>query len=193
MRVIPALFAAAMLSGCVAGYTLVPSGQNAVAKNAMSVSVPKAWNKAPGSSFEPVTERWTQNGMGLDRITFVGGLNPGQTLAKQAAKEGKRLPAFTPEMSPQDLTSMVETYYRVRAGAKSFNTAAVAPTTFLGHPGIQYDFAFTAGDDVKRRGRTVLAVVNSRLFMMTLDGTDLHYFDAARPEFDAMTSSAKLP
>ena len=85
---------------------------------------------------------------------------------------------------------MIESYYRIRAGTSVFTTTAVEPTTFLGHSALRMDYDYVAGDDVERRGRAVIAVVDERLYMMVLDGTALHYFDASAAEFDAMVASA---
>lgn len=64
------------------------------------------------------------------------------------------------------------------------------PTTFPGKPGVQFDYAFVGLDKVKRRGRSVLAVVDGKLYLMSLDGAALHYFESALPEFEAMTATA---
>ena len=64
------------------------------------------------------------------------------------------------------------------------------PGTFLGTTGIQFNYNYVGADEVKRRGCSVLAVVNSKLYLMSLDGAALHYFDAALPAFEALAGSA---
>jgi hypothetical protein len=157
----------------------------------MKVKPSVAWNKAPKSPYDiPRQESWTQNGPLLDGITFIGALESGQAMAKQKPKDDRKVPVFRADMSPQDLVSMIESYYRIRAGATLFEAAGVKPTTFLGKPGMQFDYTYVLTDEVKRRGRSVLAVVNGKLYLMALDGAALHYFDAALPEFEALTASA---
>jgi hypothetical protein len=68
----------------------------------------------------------------------------------------------------------------------------VKPVTFLGTTGMQLDYEFVSTDEVKRRGRSVLAVVEGKLYLMSLDGAALHYFDAALPEFEALVASAQI-
>ena len=181
------------LSGCVTGYKLVPPGQVPVAQGAMTVRTAVAWNKGPqGFSDLPQEEGWTQNGPVLDGVYFVGALPDGQSMIKQRPKDDRKVPAFRATMTPQDLVSMIETAYRIRAGAKVFETTGVKPITFLGQQGLQFDYTYVGDDDISRRGRSVVAVVNGKLYMMALEATALHYFDAALPEFESMTASAAI-
>jgi hypothetical protein len=95
-------------------------------------------------------------------------------------------------MTPQDLVSMIESHYRIKAGVTVFETLGVKPVTFLGQPGMQFDYRYVSGDEVKRRGRSVLAVIESKLYLMSLDGAAVHYFDAALPEFEQMVATAGI-
>jgi hypothetical protein len=99
---------------------------------------------------------------------------------------------FHASMTPQDLTSMVESAYRIRGGVKIFETTAVKPVTFLGQQGVQFDYTFVNEDSIKRRGRSVMVVAGGKLYVMSLNATALHYFDAALPDFDAMAASASI-
>ena len=188
------LMAAALaLSGCeTSGYALVGREAVSVAGGTMTIRPAGAWNKAQGGSLGPQEEFWTKNGPVLDRLSFVGGVRDGEAIVKQRAKDERKVPAFQPAMTPQDLTSMVESTYRIRRGAKLFETTGVKPATFLGEQGVQFDFNYMGDDDVRRRGRSMLAVAGNKLYVMTLEGTALHYFDAALPEFEAMAASATV-
>lgn len=193
MRSLVVLIATLALGGCVTTYTLVAPKQVSVASGTMKVKPSVAWNRAPKSTFDiPRQESWTQNGPLLDGITFIGALESGQAIAKQKPKDDRKVPVFRADMTPQDLVSMIESYYRIKAGATLFEPTGVKPTTFLGKPGMQFDYTYVLTDEVKRRGRSVLAVVDGRLYLMSLDGAALHYFDAALPEFEAMTASATI-
>lgn len=191
-RLLPLLLATPLLlSGCVAGYTLVKPEPVKVAQGAMLVAPTIAWNKVPKGPYDIAgEENWTQNGPILDSIGFIGALADGQAIAKQRPKDDRKVPVFHATMTPQDLVSMVETYYRIKAGATVFETISVKPRTFLGTTGIQFNYNYVGGDEVKRRGCSVLAIVNKKLYVMSLDGAALHYFDAALPAFEALTASA---
>ncbi|HVY79504.1 MAG TPA: hypothetical protein VG994_00860 [Steroidobacteraceae bacterium] len=193
MRIFLTLIASLALGGCVTGYTLVSPAPVAVAQGSMKVKPSVAWNRAPKGVFDiPRQENWTQNGPLLDGITFIGALESGQAITKQKPKDDRKVPVFRADMTPQDLVSMIESYYRIRAGATIFESTGVKPTTFLGKPGMQFDYTYVLTDEVKRRGRSVLAVVNGKLYLMALDGAALHYFDAALPEFEALAASAVI-
>jgi hypothetical protein len=179
------------LAACAPHYTLVPPSTVAVAKNGMRVRPSIAWNRAPRGRYDIAwEENWTANGPGLDSIGFIAGLPDGEAIARQRRKTDRKVPVFRATMSPDDLVAMIESYYRIRAGAALFETRAVAPATFLGRAGLRFDFAYVGADEVKRRGRAVLAVIDGAFYCVSLDGADRHYFDAALPEFDAMARSA---
>ena len=185
------LGACLLLSACATGYSLVTPAPVGVAKNMIKVRPGTAWNKAPATPLDVAwEENWTANGPLLDSIGFIGGLPDGQAIAKQRRKDDRKVPVFHANMSPEDLVSMIESYYRIKAGATVFEPGAVQPVTFLGENGLRFDYAYVGGDEVKRRGRALVAIHQSKLYLMSLDGTDLHYFDAALPDFEAMVASA---
>jgi hypothetical protein len=190
------IVATAVLYGCVAmnaDYTLVPSGQVSVSQGTMKVRPSGAWNKAPQGQFGlPQAEGWTRNGPVLDAIYFIGGLPDGQAIAKQRPEDERKVPLFHATMTPQDLTSMIESAYRIRGRVKLFETTGVKPVTFLGQQGVQFDYAFMNADSVKRRGRTMIAIAAGKLYVMSLNATELHYFDAALPDFQVMAASASI-
>lgn len=182
-----------LLQGCVAGYTLVKPEPVKVAHGAMLVTPAIAWNKVPKGPFDiPSEENWTQNGPILDSIGFIGGLTDGQAIARQRPKDDRKVPVFRATMTPQDLVSMVESYYRIKAGATVFETVSVKPTTFLGTTGIRFNYSYVGADEVKRRGCSVLAIVDKKLYLMSLDGAALHYFDSALPAFEVLAASATI-
>ena len=187
----PFLAVLLFLAACAPRYTLVPPATVAVARGSMHVHPGIAWNRVPKGRHDIVwEENWTENGAGLDSIGFIGGLPDGEAIVKQRRKADRKVPAFRATMSPQDLVAMIETAYRIRAGAALFETRGVTPARFLGAPGLQFDFAYVGADEVKRRGRAVLAVVDGRFYCVSLDGAALHYFDAALPDFTAIVASA---
>jgi hypothetical protein len=195
MRVaIVLMLAAVVLCGCATtGYTLVPSGQVSVSQGTFKIRTSGDWNKAPQGQFGlPQAEGWTRNGPVLDAIYFIGGLPDGQAIAKQRPDDERKVPVFHATMTPQDLTSMIESAYRIRGGVRIFETTAVKPVTFLGQPGVQFDYTFVNEDNVKRRGRSMIAVAGGKLYVMSLNATDLHYFEAALPDFQAMAVSASI-
>jgi hypothetical protein len=180
-----------LLAGCATvGYRLVPPGQVRIAKTILTVRPDAAWNKVTG--LPPGEEIWTRNGPLIDSITFVVGLHDGAAIVRQTATTDRQVPVFHADMSPDDLATMIESYYRISLEARVFKTTRVAPIRFLGSPGMQLDYEYTEEDEVRRRGCAVLGVHDGKLYLLMLNGTALHYFEAELPEFQAIVSSASI-
>jgi len=194
MKVLFVLGMAAMLGGCVGlSYELVKPGPVAVANGAMTVDPSGSWNKAPKLLVPLKSEEdWTRNGFMLDQVELVGALADGDALVKQRAKADQQVPVFHATMTPTDLTSMIEASYRIKGEAKVFNTISVKPVSFVGQSGMQFDYDYVGEDNIRWRGRAVMAISGGKFYLMILNGTALHYFDAALPEFEAMTASATI-
>lgn len=181
------------LSACATGYTLVSPAPVKVAKGTMTVAPSAEWNRIPKWIYDiPEEENWTANGPLLDSIGFIGGLPGGKAMVKQRKKEDRKVPVFRADMTAQDMVSMIESYYRIRGAISVFEATGVQPTTFLGHPGIRFDYDYVTADEVKRRGRSLAAIIDGKLYLMALDATRMHYFDAALPQFEAMAARAKI-
>jgi len=181
------------VSGCAPTYTLVRSGPQPVAKDAFTVSPSQNWNRIPKTAnVIAIEESWTKNGPMLDSISFVGGLAEGQALIVQKKKDDQQVPPFRSDMSPNDLVSMTESYYRVRGGVTVFNVTGVEPAQFLGSNGVKFDFDYVGSDSFPKKGRCFMAVVGGKLYLMKLEGAASHYFASSSTEFDSMAKSAML-
>ncbi len=173
-------------------YSLIQPGPDRVARG-ISVTPTMRWNRARRTFYDiPREENWTLNGPLLDNLTFIGGLESGKAIVRQRRRAERQVPRFRADMSPPEIASMIETFYRVRAGSVRFEMNSLQPRSFLGQPGFQFDYSHLDGSEVERRGRAVGAVINGRLYMALLDGTRMHYFPAALPEFERIVESARL-
>lgn len=196
------LAAAALLSGCAGGsgsgfglryYGLVEPGPEDVARGGMIVTPTIRWNKAPrGPDQISREENWTLNGPLLDGLTFIAGLENDKRIVQQRRKADRKVPNFRSDMSPPEIGGMIESFYRVRAGASQFNVTGMQPRAFAGSPGFQFDYDYLGGDEVWRRGRAVGAIVEGRLYLALLDAARAHYFGAALPEFERIVASARI-
>jgi hypothetical protein len=201
-KILAALAAAALASACATGsgvgagygyYGLVQPAPKRVARGAMTVIPTTRWNRARRTYYDiSREENWTLNGPLLDNLTFIGGLESGKAIVRQRRRAERQVPRFRADMSPPEIASMIETFYRVRAGSVRFEMTGLRPRTFLGYPGFQFDYDHLDTSEVDRRGRAVGAIINNRLYMALLDGTRMHYFPAALPEFERIVESARL-
>ena len=159
----------------------------------MRVTPTVAWNRSRRNRSDIAREEnWTLNGPLLDSLTFVGGLEPGKTIVRQRRREERQVPLYRADMTPQEIASVIESFYRIRAGSVRFEMTGLRPRTFLGHPGFQFDFNHLDSSETERQGRAVGAIVGERLYLVLLEGTRMHYFPAALPEFERIVESATL-
>ena len=191
-----------ILGGCAGGggggfgfnrYTLVQPREREVART-MLVTPTMRWNRAPRSIYDiGREENWTLHGATLDALSFVGGLESGRPLVRwQRRQDIRQVPNFRADMTPPELASMIESYFRIRAGSVSFTMTGLQPRTFLGHPGFQFDYEHLGGDELNRRGRVVGAVIGERLYMILFDAPRSHYFGQIIPEVERIIESARL-
>ena len=199
-----ALIALSLLGGCAGGggygggygftrYSLVQPREREVART-MRVTPTMRWNRAPRTVYDiPREENWTLHGATLDNLTFIGGLEHGRPLVRyQRRSDIRQVPNFRADMTPPEIASMIESYYRIRAGSVSFTMTGLRPRTFLGHPGFQFDYEHLGGNELTRQGRVVGAVIGRRLFMILFDAPRSHFFGQIIPEVERIIDSARL-
>ena len=196
--------AGVMLSSCAGGvgggnfgfgsYGLVRAKETRVGDDSLAVTPPREWNRQHGQLFVDIreVEDWTLNGPLLDGVSFVTGLKGGKTLVRQYRRDDRQVPKFRSNMTAPEVAAMLESRFRVRGGTVDFRTLGLAPRTFLGQPGYQFDFEHLDGDEVWRRGRAVGATVDGHLYLILFDAARSHYYGNALPDFEALVSSARV-
>ena len=176
------------------GYSLIRAKEVRVGNHSVAVTPPREWNRQSTILFDDIStvEDWTQNGPYLDTISFVTGMKDGKAVVRQQRRDDRQVPKFRSNMTAPEIASMIESLFRVRGGTVDFKTIALAPRPFLGASGFQYDYEHLDGDEVRRKGRAVGAVINGRLYLILFDATRSHYFDASLPDYEAIVRSARL-
>ncbi len=176
-----------------AGYKYMPKGKTvAVGKSELSVTPPMDWNKL-GPRIGRNAESWTLDGLSLNDVTFYGGIADNQTLFREVDKKNRPLPRFSATMLMTDIADLLEGSYRVAQGTPLFEITAIEPATFAGQAGFRFTYNFTAvGDEVKRKGEAIGAIVNKRLFLATYEAPATYYFAKNQESFRALTASAIL-
>ncbi|WP_260483892.1 hypothetical protein [Sphingomicrobium flavum] len=166
-----------------------------VGNNDMAVTPPRDWNRLRTQRlFTDIraVEDWTYNGPYLDTLSFVSGLKDGKSIVYQRKRDIRQVPIFDARMTAPEIAAMLESYYRTRGGTLQFEQTGLKPRELMGYPGFQYDFEYLSGDELWRRGRAVGAVIDTRLYLILVDGTRQHYFDEVLPDFEAIVASARL-
>lgn len=204
-KLIAAALVAASLTGCAGAigesadiglYRLVRVKPIAVGDGSMVVTPPREWNRQRRlfDFFDTLrwVEDWTLNGPYLDGITFVAGLPNRQALVRQRYTEERQVPQFRSNMAAPEIAAMIESAFRVRGGAVEFRTLNLQPRPLAGYPGFQFDYEHLDSDEVWRKGRSVGAVINGRLYLILFDAARSHYYANAINDFEAMANSARL-
>lgn len=175
------------------GYSLIRVREVRVGDNSLAVTPPREWNRISASVFTDIhtVEDWTENGPYLDGISFVTGLKDGKALVYQRSRDDRQVPKFRSNMTPPEIAAMVESLFRVRAGAVDFTTLGLTPRPFLGADGFQLDFEHLDSDEVRRKGRAVGAVIDGKLYLILFDAARSHYYAALLPDFEAIVASAR--
>jgi hypothetical protein len=187
------LLAAAGLA--LSGYSLVRARSVSVGDGSMAVTPPREWNRVSTTwAVDDIraVEDWTLNGPYLDSMSFVTGLKSGRYIIRQLRRDAQQVPKFRSDMTAPEITAMLESFYRVKAGTVDLRTTSLKPRTLMGYPGFQWDYDHLDQDEVWRRGRTVGAVIGGKLYLVLLDATRMHYFDNAQGDFEAVVNSARM-
>jgi hypothetical protein len=192
------------LSGCSSiggegfgygGYSLVRARSVSVGDGSMAVTPPREWNRVSSTwAIDDIraVEDWTLNGPYLDSLSFVTGLKGGRYIIRQSKRDAQQVPKFRSDMTAPEITAMLESFYRVKAGTVDFRTTSLKPRTLMGYPGFQWDYDHLDQDEVWRRGRAVGAVIGGRLYLILFDAARMHYFDNAVADFEAVANSARF-
>lgn len=176
------------------GYSLIRVKEVRVGNDSIAVTPPREWNRQSTILFDDIStvEDWTQNGPYLDTISFVTGMKDGKAVVRQRSRDDRQVPKFRSNMTAPEIASMIESLFRVRGGTVDFKTLSLTPRPFLGANGFQYDYEHLDGDEVRRKGRAVGAVIDGRLYLILFDATRSHYYGASLPDYEAIVRSARF-
>lgn len=178
---LPLLF----LAGC-AGYGMVSPGP--VSLGAMSVEPVSAWNRSSAKVGGRVV--WTQQGIYLDRLTFIDGIRDGKPLFAFGKREEFGL--FRAAMLPNEVMELTESSLAKLHGSALVETHGLRPATFGDVPGFRFDYRYVSGMDVPMKGLAAGAIVEGRLYLILYEAPETHYFEAGLPEAEAIIQSVSL-
>jgi hypothetical protein len=192
LMILFAALIAAFSTPAAAQWRLVEAGKpREVVNGAMVVTAPAQWNRATQRPTKR-TEIWTKDGTTLGELDFWLGLKRGEPLFKETSKKKAPLPKFDPAMLPTDLVEYFEDTARTVLGGSLFEVTHVTPATLAGHQGVEFEYRYTGGDEVARRGLVRGAIIGERLYLINWDAPKLHYFDDHADEVRAIMDSARL-
>jgi len=182
-----------LLNGCVA-YTAVAPGP--VTVGAMTVETGRMWNAAPGgtsAASNPDTQIWTSDGLLLNRIVIIPGVQDGQPIFKQES-DSQALPLFKADMLPNEIEELTESSIvkLFGEGQVSVDTANLRPNRFGEDRGVLFDMLVTVSDGPNYRGLTGAFIHEQQLFLVIYLGAEPHYYNKHRAEAEAIILSARI-
>ena len=176
-----------------AGWRLVEAGEPAtVAKSAMTVTPPSAWNR---NTSRPIknSEVWTLDGLTLNELYFVGGLEHGKPLFNEFDKKNNPLPKFKADLLLPEVVDFFESSARTYLGTSIFEVENVEPVKLGGYDGVQFAFRFaTQGDDLANSGLARAAIIDGKLYLMSFIAPSIYYYDRDVDRAEALFDTLKF-
>ena len=163
----------------------------AVAKSAMTITPPRAWNTLslrPGKN----AEIWTLDGELLNSVTFFGNIGAGAPLYKERNKKREPLPKMRKDTLLVDLPELLEGTIRAYNSIAIFSVTDSSPAKFLGHDAIRFSYQYTDNDQLPRLGEATGTIIDGKLYMASFEAPRLHYFGAALEDYRGLVLSAKV-
>lgn len=163
-----------------------------VARSQLTVTATGAWNRSPQRPTRS-SEVWTRHGTGLGELDFFAAIAKGKPLFRERDKKKAPLPKFDPAMLPTDIVEWFANTAEIVLGGGLFETYAVRPAQLAGHRGVEFGYSYvSAADNLERRGLARAAIIGGRLYLITFDAPQLHYYDATIADVRAIMDSARI-
>ena len=182
-----------MLAGCVTGYTLVEPGPHSIDK--LTVNADSGWNLVPGTAAgdRKNAQRWTRDGLLLDRMVFIPAVPDGEPLRKAGAKDAA-LPVFHKDMLPNEIEELLEStivkYFG--EGQAAVSTSNLRPHRFGDIRGVMFDISAVVTESPMYKGVVGTFIASDELYIMWYIGADPYYYDKHLADAEAIIKSATL-
>lgn len=169
-----------------------PGREYRVSDGAMAVTADGAWNRWSHRETRR-NEKWTQDGLTLNELGFIGAVPDGRTLFKQPHRRYDPLPKFRSTMLTTDIVELFETSARIVLKSSMFEATAAEPASFAGHSGVRFSYSYTIQDEeVVRDGEAYAAIVGGKLYLVSFEAPRIHYFGRDRDRFRRMVASVRI-
>lgn len=167
------------LQGCQT-YSLIQSGSRDMGSYA--INTPIQWNRAPGA-----VESWTVDGLALQSLVFVSGIENGERLFAAIPEDQGRV--FRNSMRSSDLAELFVESYALISGAVAIEIEVLRPADFGPWDGFRFGMRYASGTGLEERAIVLGAVVNAQLHLIMYRGARHHYFEKYLPQVEQLLSS----
>ena len=187
--------ASLMLVSACASYSAVDPG--VVRVGALQLDPTITWNAVPisNSGFtNRQTQVWTQDGLLLNRIIIIPGVDDGESIFFRRYDTSQAVPVFEADMLAHEIEELVESSI-VKAfgeGQASVQTEGLRPNRFGANKGFMFDMLVAVSDGPNYRGLVGAFVDAKRLYLLMYFGAEPYYFEKRREEAESLIKSARL-
>jgi len=180
------LVAVAVLAAACARFGLVGPGRVEIA-GAYTVDSPVAWEK----SSEGKSEVWTVDGLDLQRLTFVNGLEDGDPLFETKGDNADNMPRYHTAMTPLEIKELIEAGLRA-SGAHQLETYDFRSEPFGTVPGFRFDFSYTLESGLENEGMVIGANKGGKLYLIIYTGTRFYYYGKHKDDVERLIDSIRI-
>ena len=176
-----------LLTGCVQ-YQLVNAGDSVALGDAFTVKPQREWSRLDLGH----VETWTVDGPLLEQVVVYKGLKDGQDLLipnpLRGEEEKEDIPTFRKEMTVLEVRDLLEATF-ARVEEVEVQSLQMKPWKFADTDGFRFDYTFTSKSGLRKRGFTVGAIHDERLYMIVFSAAELYYFEEFSDELERLVSS----
>jgi len=165
-------------SPAFAGWKVIEGGEKvSVAKEKLSVTPKQDWNR---SSRRPSAygELWTLDGFSLNELSFFAAVPSGKTIYYNLNSSEQPLPKFKSAMLLTDLAELFESSNRIALKTSLFEVGKLEPARLGENDAVRFRYEYAVqGDELKRKGEAVAAIIKGKLYLINFVAPAIHYFD----------------
>jgi hypothetical protein len=157
---------------------------------AYTVTLGKTWSSVPRLNLNREVKYLTIDGPLLNNFYLTEGLAVGRSVVRTTQKS-RPMPIVRPNMTE---TEMVEFVVDTVAafGYEGVNSADLRPGRFGSVEGVRFDLTAKTDEGLNLSGTAQVAEVNGKIHVMLFVAPSEHYYQALKPEIDAVFASATL-
>ncbi len=170
-------------SGCVQITQIDP--QNRLIGDVYSIDPQITWSAMEKGK----NEIWTIDGINLQAVRFVKGLEEGDTLFEP--EQGQELPKFQKDMRAHGVMDFIVDSLSA-TGLKQIQTRNLRPIKFGTVPGYRFDFMFLTKDGLEMNGFVIGAMIEERLHLIFYYDARQYYFAKHARHVEKLLESIRM-
>jgi hypothetical protein len=134
-------------------------------------------------------EIWTVDGLGLERVQFVNGIDDNETIF-QGKKEYEKL-VFKKSMTPSEIMDLLVDSYKAD-GTRKVEAKNLKPIQFGSFQGFRFDLSYVSKNGLEYDGLVVGSAIDGKLYLISYTGTRALYFQKYKSEVERIIQSIKM-